>query len=127
MNALILLLALAQSSWDRDALSKSPATAPIEGFEAEGLKAVTYEGPSWKGKPTRVFAWLGLPKAGDGRAPAMVLVHGGGGTAFADWARLWTGRGYAAIAMDLCGCVPRKGKSGWERLEQGGPPGWGGF
>ena len=57
----------------------------------------------------------------------MVLVHGGGGTAFADWAKLWTGRGYAAIAMDLCGCVPRKGKSGWERLEQGGPPGWGGF
>jgi hypothetical protein len=45
----------------------------------------------------------------------MVLIHGGGGTAFADWVRLWTGRGYAAIAMDLCGCVPRKMKNGWER------------
>jgi cephalosporin-C deacetylase-like acetyl esterase len=57
----------------------------------------------------------------------MVLVHGGGGTAFADWVKLWVARGYAAIAMDLCGCLPRKGKSGWERLPDGGPPGWGGF
>lgn len=126
MTALILILALAQSSWDREALSKPPSTAVAEGFEVEGLKAITYEGRPWKGKPTRVFAWVGLPKA-EGKVPAMVLVHGGGGTAFADWAKLWTGRGYAAIAMDLCGCVPRKGKSGWERLEQGGPPGWGGF
>jgi hypothetical protein len=37
----------------------------------------------------------------------MVLVHGGGGTAFAEWVRLWVGRGYAAIAMDPCGCVPK--------------------
>jgi dienelactone hydrolase len=126
MSALLLILALAQSSWDREALSKAPVTAAAEGFEAEGLKAITYEGRPWKGKPTRVFAWVGLPKA-EGKVPAMVLVHGGGGTAFADWAKLWTSRGYAAVAMDLCGCVPRKGKSGWERLEQGGPPGWGGF
>jgi dienelactone hydrolase len=126
MTALILILALAQSSWDREALAKPPATAAVAGFEAEGLTAITYEGRPWKGKPTRVFAWVGLPKA-EGKVPAMVLVHGGGGTAFAEWAKLWTGRGYAAIAMDLCGCVPRKGKAGWERLEQGGPPGWGGF
>jgi len=126
MIAFILILSLAQSSWDREALSKPPSTAAAEGFEAEGLKSITYEGRPWKGKPTRVFAWVGLPKA-EGKVPAMVLVHGGGGTAFADWAKLWTSRGYAAIAMDLCGCVPRKGKSGWERLEQGGPPGWGGF
>lgn len=126
MQTLILLLALTQSTWDREALSKPPPTAPIEGFEAEGLKAITYEGPAWNGKPTRVFAWVGLPKA-EGKVPAMVLVHGGGGTAFADWAKLWTGRGYAAIAMDLCGCVPRKKDKGWERLPDGGPPGWGGF
>jgi dienelactone hydrolase len=69
----------------------------------------------------------GLSKTDAAKVPAMVLIHGGGGTAFADWAKLWTGRGYAAIAMDLCGCVPRKMKNGWERHEQGGPPGWGGF
>ncbi|HZE99077.1 MAG TPA: acetylxylan esterase [Planctomycetota bacterium] len=126
MQTLILVLALTQSSWDMEALGKAPKSEAAPGFEVEGLKAITYDGPLYQGKPTRVFAWLGLPKA-EGKVPAMVLLHGGGGTAFSDWVKLWTGRGYAAISMDLCGCVPRKQKNGWERLEQGGPPGWGGF
>jgi len=46
----------------------------------------------------------------------MVLVHGGGGKAFAEWVELWANRGYAAIAMDLAGCGP-DGK----RLPDGGP------
>ena len=108
MNVLIVLLALTQSSWDLEALSTPPKQVAAEGFEAEGLKAVYYEGLPWKGKPTRVFAWVGLPKTDGAKVPAMVLIHGGGGTAFSDWAKLWTGRGYAAIAMDLCGAVPRK-------------------
>ena len=57
----------------------------------------------------------------------VVLVHGGGGTAFAEWVRLWTKRGYCAIAMDTCGCVPRGTYGNWERHEHGGPAGWGGF
>jgi dienelactone hydrolase len=57
----------------------------------------------------------------------MVLVHGGGGTAFAEWVRLWTARGYAAIAMDTCGAVPKGSYGKWQRHEQGGPPGWGGW
>jgi dienelactone hydrolase len=58
----------------------------------------------------------------------MVLVHGGGGTAFDRWVRLWNQRGYAAISMDLCGCVPvRENPKRWKRHEHGGPPGWGGF
>ena len=61
------------------------------------------------------------------KTPAMVLVHGGGGTAFAEWVRLWTSRGYAAIAMDTCGCVPKGTYGHWERHEHGGPAGWGGF
>lgn len=36
----------------------------------------------------------------------MVLVHGGGGTAFADWVKLWTARGYAAISMSYDGMMP---------------------
>jgi dienelactone hydrolase len=131
MRTILILLVLgraaaAQSSWDLEALSKAPRTALAEGFEVDGLRAITYDGLPWKGRPTRVFAWVGIPKA-ERKVPAMVLVHGGGGTAFADWAKLWTARGYAAIAMDLCGALPRKAKSGWERHEQGGPPGWGGF
>jgi dienelactone hydrolase len=124
---MILLLVLLQSSWDLEALSKAPAAYEAPEFQADGLRALFYEGPEHQGKTTRVFAWLGVPTS-DAPVPAMVLVHGGGGTAFADWAKLWTSRGYAAIAMDLCGAVPRKaGKGGWERHPHGGPPGWGGF
>lgn len=119
-------VASAQSSWDLDALSAAPKTAAADGLESDGLKALFYDGVPLQDGPTRVFAWVGVPKSG-GKVPGMVLVHGGGGTAFADWVKLWTGRGYAAIAMDLCGCVPRRGNKGWERHEQGAPPGWGGF
>jgi dienelactone hydrolase len=46
----------------------------------------------------------------------MVLVHGGGGTAFEEWATLWAERGYAALVMDLAGCGPER-----KRLPDGGP------
>jgi dienelactone hydrolase len=114
--------------WDMKALSSAPQTFPAPGFEAEGVKAIFYEGVAYQGKPARVFAWYGLPERKDGqKAPAMVLIHGGGGTAFAEWVRLWVKRGYAAIAMDTCGCVPKGEYGKWERSESGGPAGWGGF
>ena len=31
------------------------------------------------------------------KVPGMVLVHGGGGTAFASWVKRWNDRGYAAM------------------------------
>jgi dienelactone hydrolase len=46
----------------------------------------------------------------------MVLVHGGGGKAFPQWAETWAKRGYAALAMDLAG----RGPDG-QRLPDGGP------
>ncbi|OIO94750.1 MAG: hypothetical protein AUJ96_28095 [Armatimonadetes bacterium CG2_30_66_41] len=114
--------------WDMDKLSAPPAVFPAEGFSEEGVRAVFYEGPPFRGKPTRVFAWIGLPKVESGqKVPGMVLVHGGGGTAFASWVRLWVDRGYAAIAMDTCGCVPRGTSGNWDHHESGGPPGWGGW
>lgn len=71
-----------------------------------GVRAIFYENVPFRGKPTRVFAYLGVPKAADGRPmPAMVLVHGGGGSAFYRWVKYWNARGYAAISMDWNGCV----------------------
>jgi len=120
--------------WDLQHLSAAPETWDAEGFTADGVRALFYRGEPYQGAPTRVFAWLGLPVVPPGTTvPAMVLVHGGGGTAFASWVQRWTARGYAAIAMDCCGALPRKvlsdGKEGkeWQRNPQGGPRGWGGF
>lgn len=116
----------AQVTWNIKQLSVAPKVYPADGFKAEGVRALFFEGLPWKGKPTRVFAWYGVPPhANNEKLPAMVLVHGGAGTAFAAWVRMWNARGYAAIAMDTCGSVPiSEGNGTWKRDDQGGPPCW---
>ena len=117
--------------WNMTELGTTPKTHPAPGFEYSGVKALFYEGPPWQGKATRIFAWMGMPEAPRGSTvPGIVLVHGGGATALADWVRLWNERGYAAISMDTCGCVPCWTQSPkyhpWPRHKHAGPPGWGG-
>ncbi len=100
--------------WDLAALKEVPSAAwrPRQ----DGVQEVYYGGEPLAGKPTRVFAYYAQPGSNDGPFPAMVLVHGGGGTAFAQWATLWAKRGYAALAMDLGGCGPER-----KRLADGIP------
>jgi len=72
--------------WPLGRLHPPPATSPAPGFSAPGVQAVFYEGVHYRGRPTRVFAWLGLPSvASSVTCPGMVLLHGGGGTAFDEW------------------------------------------
>jgi dienelactone hydrolase len=124
MNRLTIVLAVcvffglpstvraADPFWDVKRLSKAPRA---EWGERKGLiQEVLYAGEPWKGKPTRVFAYYAHPE-GSGPFPAVVLVHGGGGTAFPAWALHWAERGYAAIAMDLTGHSPKG------QLPDGGP------
>jgi len=116
--------------FDLAALSKIPAVFPTDIANADGVHSFFYEGVSYKGQPTRVFAYYGVPTVEPGtevsnlKHPAMVLIHGGGGTAFDRWVKVWNSRGYAAIAMDLCGSVPVGTYGNWQRHEFGGPPGW---
>lgn len=108
------------------ALSASPAVFPADDLQLDGVQAFFYEGLPYKGQPTRVFAYYGVPQAiPEGqKLPTMVLIHGGGGTAFDRWVKVWNARGYAAIAMDLCGCIPVGTYGKWQRHAHGGPPGW---
>lgn len=95
----------ARTLWNVPQLLTVPAS--IEKGEAQGLtRPVWYTGEPWKGKPTRVFAWLGEPAERNEKSPAVLLVHGGGGKAFQDWARHWAERGYVALAMDTAGQGP---------------------
>ena len=118
--------------FDLEKLGKAPEVFPADDLPVEGVKSFYFAGASFRGKPTRVFAYYGVPQAGPpgelkaapGKYPAMVLIHGGGGTAFDRWVKVWTSRGYAAIAMDLCGCVPVGTYGNWKRHEHAGPPGW---
>jgi dienelactone hydrolase len=116
--------------WDTAALAVAPKTYPADPIRADGMKALFFDGLPYQGKPTRIFAWLGVPKVEPGRkVPGIVLVHGGVGTAFENWVRRWTERGYAAIAFDTCGAIPLKVADAkkWQRHDAGGPPGWGGW
>ena len=117
----------AATPWDLKALGQAPKVYEAQTREP-GVRALYFESVPYKGKPTRVFAYYGAP-AGK-KLPAMVLVHGGGGTAFAEWVRVWNRRGYAAIAMDTCGYEPDKADdtNRWnppkKRQVFGGPEGW---
>lgn len=115
----------ASTPWDLAELSIAP---DFEWAEADAaakkhdVRALYYHSEPYRGVRTRAFAYYatprkGSPKAAPGeRLPAIVLVHGGGGTAFPHWARMWADRGYAAIAMDLGGDGPGK-----KKMPDGGP------
>jgi dienelactone hydrolase len=89
---------------DLSKLLDAPVMMDAEGFAPEGnLKPIYYEALDYKGKPTKVFAWLGLPEGRSGKVPGVVLVHGGGGTAFKEWVRKWNEQGFAAISIAVEG------------------------
>src|ERR1051325_2679283 len=90
--------------WDMHALSRPPVAT---WGERKGLlQEVYYQGEPLNGKTTRIFAYFAKPDS-PGPFPGMVLVHGGGGTAFSEWAVHWAKRGYAAISMNLAGRDPK--------------------
>ncbi len=109
-------------------LKKAPKIWNARSEYADGdIKGIFYESVPYKGKATRVFAWLGFPEGASAKSPVpgIVLVHGGGGTAMSDWVRFWNAKGYAAIAMDTCGCVPGWRENpycaAWPRHSHSGP------
>lgn len=122
--------------WDLTALSRPPAVEWVD--ETAAVRSMLYAGEPRGGQATRVFAYYATPAtvggdrgaepeapaAGAGPWPGIVLVHGGGGTAFAEWVTLWAKRGYAALAMDLAGSRPDPNgekKNAVVRLPDGGP------
>ena len=83
-------------------------TPALEVGATDGLtQEIWYAGEPLASKPTRIFAYLGKP-AGDTQTPrpAVLLVHGGGGRAFKEWAAHWAARGYVSLAMDTAGQGP---------------------
>jgi len=97
-----------------------PRTFDAEGRAAEGdVRALFFEALPYQGRPTRVFAWLGIPKKRAGKIPGIVLVHGGGGTAFKEWVQRWNEKGYAAISITVEGQTDEKAAKGQEATETG--------
>lgn len=99
------------SIWNVADIYKTPEYKIISRDSAIGL---IYAGLPYNGHEQNVFAYYASPATLDGsknkkeKFPGIVLVHGGGGKAFKQWAIMWAKKGYAAIAMDLRGNGPDK-------------------
>lgn len=118
----IFAWSLTSASLKADQKPLPTGTWPLERLKAEVPKyritddsgpihSILYEGEPISGRKTEVFAFYASPQTLDlpnapAQSPAIVLIHGGGGTAFSDWVWMWAQRGYAAIAMDLSGRQP---------------------
>lgn len=107
------------------ALTEAPACMVAEGFESdEKLKAIYFDALPWQGRDTKVFAWLGMPEnvVGNQQVPGIVLVHGGGGTAFKNWVQEWNKRGFAAISIAVEGQTDvRDDSKAWQQHVWAGP------
>lgn len=112
------------------ALRAAPATRPAPDFPSKypEIQSLFFAALPYQDRPTTTFAYLGIPPHAAGeKLPAILLLHGGGGTAFDQWVHMWTARGYVAIAPDVCGAVPVRvaGSKSWQRHDPtSGPPGW---
>jgi dienelactone hydrolase len=115
---------ITSSPWDTLELYKTPKTYPDDLCKLNGFKSFFYEGLEYKGCNTRIFAYYKKPAGTPPPEgwPAVICVHGGGGTAFPEWVQTWVDHGYAAIAMDLEGHLPKGEFPNREWHEKAGPP-----
>ena len=116
------------SVWDLSRLGETPQVRRWPGGFGDDATPILLEGEPWRGRPTWCFAHYGVPDwaTPDNPAPGIVLVHGGGGTAYPGWVRMWERRGYAAICVDNCGALPvPTADNKWLANPEGGPQGWG--
>ncbi len=93
--------------WNLERLNQTPDTYQLA-RDDDGITALFYRSAPYQGRETRVFAYYGSPHGAspEQTVPAVLLVHGGAGTAFREWVKKWNERGYAAFAMDLEGHIP---------------------
>jgi dienelactone hydrolase len=97
--------------WECEEIYLTPSFKVIS---TDSVMGIIYQGLPYKNHAQSVFAYYATPgllkgdRSLDNNLPAVVLVHGGGGKAFKEWAVRWAKLGYAAIAMDLRGNGPDK-------------------
>lgn len=108
---------------DSLALSEKPPVVYDLQEHDDGFQSLYFDGATYQGKPTRIFSFYKAPE-GKGPFPAVVLVHGGGGSAFKVWVEKWNKAGFAAISIATegqTGTLTGKKQPKWVKHEWGGP------
>lgn len=83
----------------------------------EGVKGLFFSSPvTYNRKPTKIAAYIGFPENVNdvNKVPAIVLVHGGLGTAVPQWVKYWNDLGFAAISLDTEGGEPTNGINNYD-------------
>ena len=72
---------------------------------SSNIHSLFFDALPYEGKATKTFAWLGMPekKERHDKVPGIILVHGGGGTAFKEWVERWNDQGFAAMSIAVEG------------------------
>lgn len=97
--------------WDAPTFDYCADLDVDESCKNAGVKGLFFTSVTYKGLMTKVAAYIGFPAnaSATNKVPAMVLVHGAGGTAMPQWVKYWNDLGYAAIAIDTEGAEPIEG------------------
>jgi hypothetical protein len=130
-------------TYDSLALKDAPPPAFVDADDADGaepyyltsrtgkrfyIRPIYFEALPYRDSNTctRVFGWLSTPVIEEGIAPsdiqqvpAVVLVHGGGGTAFKDWNNKWAKNDFASISIAHEGQTdarPKKGSNAFKNM-----------
>lgn len=90
--------------WNFAELAEKPdwRANPYPESDYPGLQAMLIKGKGPDGSEAEFFAYYGRPEGPvpTGGFPGVLLVHGGGGTAFPNYTRKWIARGFAVMAID---------------------------
>lgn len=92
--------------WDTNTLFEMKVEMKEEDVElGAGIQAFKFKSAPYQNRETWVFAAIGTPSTEKpkGGYPAVLLIHGGGGTVSANWMSYWMDRGFVAIAFDSFG------------------------
>lgn len=91
----------ADDLWEKPEFKYSPEN------DIDGVKGM-YLRSDYLGKESYAFCYLGYPEEVKENNPAILLLHGGGGTAYYEWVKKRNEQGFIALAIDLEGHVPLK-------------------
>lgn len=89
--------------WDVPTVEVTAETVRQYDLRGVRVEEVYYQSRPYKGKPVRIFGYFAYPRRRNGKLPAILLSHGGGGTASLVRAAAWAKRGYAVLTIDLPG------------------------
>jgi cephalosporin-C deacetylase-like acetyl esterase len=88
--------------WDVPFNNVNAKTVRSYSYDSVKVEEIKYQSRNYKGKPVWIFGYYVYPKRAQ-KLPAILLVHGGGGSAHLGRAANWARRGYAVLAIDLPG------------------------